>query len=156
MAETVSFKAALGCIGLNANTQTAIINNGIQNIRDLLELQEEDLTSLPRHLCNWRITGANEAQQFLIPLMALRRLKAMRYWALSQQCLGVLPNAMAITPAVLTEMLARCAMMLTTPLRGKRLISRSPTPSRTWLSGHLFGTSLRLTSADSRVPPTRL
>ena len=107
MAETVSFKAALGRLGLNANTQTAIVSNGIETIRDLLELQDEDLTSLPRHLRDWRIADADEAHQVLLPLMALRRLRAMRHWALSQQFLGVLPNAVAFSPGVLAETLER-------------------------------------------------
>ena len=79
MAETVSFKAALGRIGLNANTQTAIVSNGIATIRDLIELQDEDLSSLPRHLRDWRIADADEAHQVLLPLIALRCLRAMRH-----------------------------------------------------------------------------
>jgi hypothetical protein len=72
----------------------------------LIAVQEGDLKNLPKHIRDWRVPNAAEADQVRIPLMSLRRLKAMRYWALGQTYLGLIPNATSFTPAVLTESLA--------------------------------------------------
>jgi hypothetical protein len=101
MADAVTFRAALGRIGLNHNTQLAINANGLNTIFDLIEAQKVDLVNLPKHLRDWRIPAAAEADQVRAPLMSLRRLKAMRYWALEQTYVGVLPSATSFTPAVL-------------------------------------------------------
>jgi hypothetical protein len=89
MADAVAFRVALGRIGLNANTQLAVNANGFDIILDLIAIQEGDLENLPKHIRDWRVANAVEADQVRIPLMSLRRLKAMRYWALGQTYLTI-------------------------------------------------------------------
>jgi hypothetical protein len=73
---------------------------------DLTTVQESNLDKLPKHLEAWCVTGVAPQDCVRIPFVSLKKLKAMRYWVLSQRYLGyATPLATAFTNAVLEEML---------------------------------------------------
>jgi hypothetical protein len=107
-AAQANFRAALGHIGINAPTCVAIAENGFATISDLATVQDEDLDSLPKHLESWRLPNAAPNAQVRIPFVSLSKLKAMRYWVLTQRCIGVEnPHAQDFTDEVMTETLAQ-------------------------------------------------
>lgn len=103
----VAFRAALQRIGFNAATQDAINENGFLTILDLTTVEEDDLDRLPKHLESWRDADEAPEDQVRVPFVSLKRLKAMRYWVLSQRWLGAEPQAAHFTNAVLEETLLR-------------------------------------------------
>jgi hypothetical protein len=110
IAHTVAFCAALTCcIGFNDPTQVALNQNGFNTILDLSTVHESDLDRLPKHLDEWHDSNAAPQDQVRIPFVSLKKLKAMRYWALSERHpLGhVAPSATAFTNAVLEETLLK-------------------------------------------------
>lgn len=107
-AAQTNFRAALGRIGINVATRTAIAENGFATILDLATVQDEDLDKLPKHLEAWRVPNAPPNAQVRIPFVSLTKLKAMRYWVLAQRCVGVdEPRAQDFTDEVMTEVLAQ-------------------------------------------------
>jgi hypothetical protein len=84
-----AFSAALGRIGFNPATRTAISDNGFATILDLVTVQEEDLDKLPKHLKAWWNPAVAANQQVHIPFMSLKKLKAMHYWVIAQPCMGI-------------------------------------------------------------------
>jgi hypothetical protein len=107
-AAQTNFRAALGRIGINVATRTAIAENGFATILDLATVQDEDLDKLPKHLEAWRVPNAGPNAQVRIPFVSLTKLKAMRYWVLAQRCIGVGdPRAQDFTEEVMTEALAQ-------------------------------------------------
>jgi hypothetical protein len=102
-----TFRAALGRIGFNAQTQDAMNENGFMTILDLTTVEEDDLDRLPKHLESWRDPDDDPADQVRVPFVSLKRLKAMRYWVLSQRWIGIEPVAAQFTNAVLEETLLR-------------------------------------------------
>jgi hypothetical protein len=107
-ANAVTFRSALERIGLNAATRTAFNENGFNEILDLITVQEDDLDRLPKHLESWRDAAAPPENQVRVPFVSLQKLKAMRYWVLSQQCMGVeVPLAQDFTNPVCAETLVR-------------------------------------------------
>jgi hypothetical protein len=80
-----AFRAALGRIGFNAQTQDAMNENGFLTILDLTTVEEDDLDRLPKHLESWRDPDDDPADQVRVPFVSLKCLKAMRYWVLSQR-----------------------------------------------------------------------
>jgi hypothetical protein len=107
-ANAVTFRSALERIGFNANTRTALNENGFNEILDLISVQEEDLDRLPKHLESWRDAAALPAAQVRIPFVSLQKLKAMRYWVLDQQTQGVeVPLAQDFSNQVCSETLVR-------------------------------------------------
>ena len=103
-----AFRTALGRIGINVATRTAIAENGFLTVLDLATVQNEDLDKLPKHLEAWKVPNAAPAAQVRIPFVSLTKLKAMRYWVLAQRCIGVEnPSVQSFTEAVMTETLAR-------------------------------------------------
>jgi hypothetical protein len=107
-AQVTAFRAALGRIGFNAPMRVAINENGLQTIIDLVKVQDEDLDKLNEHLKGWRDPVAGPNAQVWIPFVSLIKLKVMRYWVISQHCIGVqAPQAQDFTDAVLNETLTR-------------------------------------------------
>jgi hypothetical protein len=107
-ANAVTFRSALERIGFNANTRSALNQNGFNEILDLLSVQEEDLDRLPKHLESWRDAAVAADDQVRIPFVSLQKLKAMRYWVRAQQCMGVeVPVAQDFTNQVCAEILLR-------------------------------------------------
>ena len=88
IAEGVAFRAALGRIGFNDATQTALVENGFATIIDLATTDEMSLNHLNKHLAAWRDAAAPAADQVRMPFLALQKLKAMRYWVLAQTRIG--------------------------------------------------------------------
>lgn len=108
VAHAVAFRAALARIGFNDPTQLALNQNGFETLADLLTVHESDLDKLPKHLDAWRDTNAAPQDQVRIPFVSLKKLKAMRYWALSERFIGhAAPSATAFTNAVLEETLLK-------------------------------------------------
>jgi hypothetical protein len=103
VAPAVAFHAALQWIGFNVATQNAINENGFDTIVDLVSVSEEDLDRLPKHLKSWRDPDLDLEDQVRVPFVSLKRLKAMRYWVLSQHWLGVEPAVANFTAQVLTD-----------------------------------------------------
>jgi hypothetical protein len=108
-AAQTNFCAALGRIGINVATRTAIAKNGFATILDLESVQDKDLDKLPKHLEAWKVPAAPPNAQVRIPFVSLTKLKAMRYWVLSPCCVvGVdEPRAQDFTDKVMTEVLAQ-------------------------------------------------
>jgi hypothetical protein len=101
-----AFRNALTRIGINPNTCAALVENGFEVITDLANVQESDLDKLPKHLSSWRNPNAAPGDQVRIPFVSLEKLKAMRYWVLSERCLGTLtPSAAAFTNAELDRIM---------------------------------------------------
>ena len=88
VAHAVAFRAALARIGFNDPTQLALNQNGFETLADLLTVHESDLDKLPKHLDAWRDGNAAPQDQVRIPFVSLKKLKAMRYWALSERFIG--------------------------------------------------------------------
>ena len=107
VAPAVAFRAALQRIGFNVATQNAINENGFDTIVDLVSVSEADLDRLPKHLESWRDPDLDPEDQVRVPFVSLKRLKAMRYWVLSQRWLGVEPAAANFTAQVLTDTMQR-------------------------------------------------
>jgi hypothetical protein len=84
----VAFRAALGRIGFNVATQTAIVENGFATIEDLAITDEKSLNYLAKHLLAWRVPNARPDDQVRAPFLAMEKLKAMRYWVLAQGRIG--------------------------------------------------------------------
>jgi hypothetical protein len=99
----VAFRAALQQIGFNATTQNAINENSFDTIVDLVSVSKKDPDRLPKHLESWHDADLGPEDQVCVPFMSLKRLKAMRYWVLSQRWLGVEPAVANFTPQVHTE-----------------------------------------------------
>jgi hypothetical protein len=108
VAHAVAFRTALGRIGFNANTQLALEQNGFSTIMDLTTVHESDLDQLPKHLGAWRDADLAPEDQVRVPFVSLKKLKAMRYWVLSQRFLGhATPSATEFTNDVLEATLLR-------------------------------------------------
>ena len=88
MAE-LSFCNTLGRIGINVATRAAIQGNGYNTIGDLAVTEESTLNYLPKYLREWQVPGVAPAQQVRIPIVALEKIKAMRYWVLAQRRAGI-------------------------------------------------------------------
>mgnify|MGYP001285120614 FL=1 len=98
MAANNAFRNALTRIGFNQNTCAALGENGFMTIMDLVKVQESDLDKLPKYLEAWRDPNAAPGDQVRLPFVSLMKLKAMRYWVLSERCLGTIsPSAAAFT-----------------------------------------------------------
>ena len=81
----LAFRNALGRIGINGPTRTAIQGNGYATIGDLAVTEESTLNHLPKYLRSWHDPNALPAQQVRLGLVALEKIKAMRYWVLAQR-----------------------------------------------------------------------
>jgi len=108
MAANNAFRNALTRIGFNQNTCAALGENGFMTIMDLVKVQESDLDKLPKYLARWRDPNAAPGDQVRLPFVSLMKLKAMRYWVLSERCLGTIsPSAAAFTDAELVSTLLK-------------------------------------------------
>jgi hypothetical protein len=106
MAAANTFNAALGRIGINPATRAAIRDNGFDTILDLATVQEDDLNQLPKHIMLWRDPAVDANHQVRIPFVSLKKLKAMRYWVVSQCCMGIeAPRAQDFTEPYLKPLL---------------------------------------------------
>ena len=88
-----AFRNALGRIGINAATHTAIQGNGYRMIGDLAVTEESSLNHLLKYLRGWEVPGAAPGVQVRLGLISLEKLKVMRYWVLSQRHAGLDENA---------------------------------------------------------------
>jgi hypothetical protein len=103
-----ALRSVLKRLGFNDATILALNKNGFKVAMDLLVPDEDDFNRLPKYLESWRDPTANDDAQVRIPLLALKKLKAMRHWVKEQRCLGVAePNAAHFTEAVLLATLAQ-------------------------------------------------
>jgi hypothetical protein len=92
-----AFRAAMASIGLNLATRTAINNQGYHVIGDLTLTDD---TTIKKYLAksispaaNGVQAAGNAAQQVRLPLVAMHKLRAMRYWVLAQRRQGLVEDA---------------------------------------------------------------
>jgi hypothetical protein len=78
----LAFLNALGLIGLDAATRTAIQGNGYVMIGDLAVTEEATLNHLHKYLRDFQAPGAAPAAQVRLPIVTLEKIKEMRYWFL--------------------------------------------------------------------------
>ena len=97
----LAFRNALGRIGINAPTRVAIQGNGYETIGDLAVTEESTLNHLPKYLRAWHIPNALPAQQVRLGIVALEKIKAMRYWVLAQRRRGFEEDADDLTMMLL-------------------------------------------------------
>ena len=112
MAELVNFRAALTRIGFNDATKQEIIDNGFDSISSLLLVSEQEITELAKHIGRWTEKTNPPApgpggNVVTIPFLSLRKLVAMRKWALVQEEQGKVPEAIDCTNQEIIRMIAR-------------------------------------------------
>ena len=112
MTELVNFRAALTRIGFNDATKKEIVDNGFDSISSLLLVSESEITELARHIGRWTDkstppTAGPGGNVVTIPFLSLRKLVAMRKWALVQEEKGKVPEAIDCTNQAIVRMIAR-------------------------------------------------
>jgi len=107
MAQQNAFNAALLRLGFNADTATAIVDEGFQDLQTLSEFEESDVDQVIKNIRETRrVLGAQAQGNVTFPFLAILRFKAMHCWAYElwrtgrQLNIGLFAGAL-ITTAVL-------------------------------------------------------
>ena len=112
MAELVNFRAALARIGFNDVTRQEIIDNEFDSISSLLLVSEDEITDLAKHIGRGSekpapSVGRARDNVVNIPFLSLRKLVAMRKYALVQTEKGIVPDAANCSNQEIVRMIER-------------------------------------------------
>ncbi len=104
MVDTASLRLAFGRIGLNPQTQEALVLQGLVTINDLSMFRSEDMI----HLCKAVRSDAKGrrfpvGEEIMIPYVHQQKLEAMVYWAKEQMKLGITLSANDFTARVANQ-----------------------------------------------------
>ena len=139
MAELVNFKSALDRIGFNDVTRQEIIDNGFDSISSLLLVSETEITDLAKHIGRWTERPDPAAQRggniVTIPFLSLRKLVAMRKWALVQTEKGIVPEAIDCTNQEIVRMIARLKFEKTAREAAKDMDNPKPSKLKNLTTG---------------------
>jgi hypothetical protein len=92
MADTVAIRSAFGCIGLNAVTHNAMVDQGITSMLDLCMFDKDGVTNLCKAVRKANpapVDGAAAAEILNNLHIHQLKLKTMVYWTKEQFCLGL-------------------------------------------------------------------
>ena len=82
MAAVNAFNQALTRIGFNVDTTEAVIDEGFYTMDTLATVDEKDIDSMIKNVRDTRRELGDEAEGAVtFPFLAIKRLKAMRFWA---------------------------------------------------------------------------
>jgi len=82
MAAVNAFNQALTCIGFNVDTTEAIIDEGFNTLETLATVDEKDIDAMIKNIRDTRREQGDDAEGAVtFPFLAIKRLKAMRFWA---------------------------------------------------------------------------
>ena len=82
MAAVNAFNQALTRIGFNVDTTEAIIDEGFDTLETLATVDEKDIDAMIKNVRDTRRElGADAEGAVTFPFLAIKRLKAMRFWA---------------------------------------------------------------------------
>jgi hypothetical protein len=113
MAQQNAFNTALTRIGFNVDTTERIIDEGFDTLETLADLKESDIDDMIKNVRETRrALGANAPGDISFPFLPIKRLKAMRFWAVELKRTGRPLNAGLFTGALITTALTRYALDL--------------------------------------------
>jgi hypothetical protein len=82
MAAVNAFNQALTRIGFNVDTTEAIIDEGFDTLETLATVDEKDIDAMIKNVRETRRELGGDAEgNVTFPFLAIKRLKAMRFWA---------------------------------------------------------------------------
>jgi hypothetical protein len=81
MAAVNAFNQALTRVGFNVDTTEAIIDEGFDTLKTLATVDEKDIDLMIKNICDTcRELGPGAEGAVTFPFLAIKRLKAMRFW----------------------------------------------------------------------------
>ena len=111
MTAAADFHSALERIGFNRGTRDAIVSEGFETLEHLALVDDVDVDRLVKHVASWRTKGSDGSSinsntrnanrrgnggasgEVKFPFMAVKMLKAMRYWAIYRKRVGLTVDA---------------------------------------------------------------
>jgi hypothetical protein len=111
MAQQNAFNAALLRLGFNADTATAIVDEGFQDLQTLSEFEESDVDQVIKNIRETRrVLGAQAQGNVTFPFLAILRFKAMHCWAYELWRTGRQLNIGLFAGALITTAVLRCSL----------------------------------------------
>jgi hypothetical protein len=111
MAQQNAFNAALLRLGFNADTATAIVDEGFQDLQTLSEIEESDIDQVIKNIRETRrVLGVQAQGNVTFPFLAIRRFKAMQSWAYELRRTGRPLNVGLFAGALITTAVLRYSL----------------------------------------------